>query len=71
MPEVVDDGVTGHVVSKGDPIALASRIAELLDRPAAAVQMGNAGRSHVLARFNFQNYISVLVKEFFAGTADA
>jgi glycosyltransferase involved in cell wall biosynthesis len=66
MPEVVDDGITGYVVSKGDPVALSCRIAELLDRPSQAVKMGEAARSHVLERFNFQKYISMLVGEFFA-----
>jgi glycosyltransferase involved in cell wall biosynthesis len=51
LPEVVEDGVTGILVSPGDPAALAEAILALLNDPARARRMGCAGRERVLAHF--------------------
>lgn len=53
MPEFVDDGVTGFIVSPGDPEALGRRIRELLNDPVRAQQMGAAGRRAVAERFTW------------------
>lgn len=42
--EVVQDGLTGHVVPSGDAGALADRLGGLLASPDAAQEMGRAGR---------------------------
>jgi glycosyltransferase involved in cell wall biosynthesis len=52
IPEVVDDGATGWLYPLRDAPALADRIARVLDDPAAARQMGRAGREEVRRRFS-------------------
>jgi glycosyltransferase involved in cell wall biosynthesis len=44
-PEIVQDGVTGLLVPPSDPAALAGAIGALLDDPARARRMGEAGRA--------------------------
>ena len=54
LPEVVgDDGSTAVLVEPGDPSALALGIAKLLDEPALAARIGEAGRLRVLDRFTW------------------
>jgi glycosyltransferase involved in cell wall biosynthesis len=43
-PSLVEDGVSGRVVPVGDDRAVAAAIAELLDDPARAAAMGEAGQ---------------------------
>lgn len=44
-PEAVEDGVTGRVVQPLDTEALSGALAELLDSPGRAAEMGAAGRA--------------------------
>jgi glycosyltransferase involved in cell wall biosynthesis len=53
LPEVVEDGVTGFVVPKGDAEALAGAIDKLLSDAALRERMGKAGRERALARFDW------------------
>lgn len=53
LPEVVEDGVTGLVVPRGDSKALAEAIGTLLADPARRVQMGRAGRERALRLFDW------------------
>lgn len=46
LASVVRDGVTGVLVAPRDPAALAQGIQGLLDDPAGAATMGEAGRAH-------------------------
>jgi glycosyltransferase involved in cell wall biosynthesis len=50
VPEIVSDGA-GLLVPAGDETALAGAIASLLDDPARARELGDAGRRRVLERF--------------------
>jgi glycosyltransferase involved in cell wall biosynthesis len=45
------DGVTGLLVEKEDPMALASAIETLLSQPALASEYGTAARERTLSRF--------------------
>ena len=51
--EVLEDGVSGHLVSPGDPRALAARVLELLRAPEQRLAMGERGRERVRAHFSF------------------
>jgi glycosyltransferase involved in cell wall biosynthesis len=78
LPEVVESGVTGYVVPKGDAAALASAIDRLLADDALRARMGEAGRARALDRFDWDRsvkkfevvYASVLEKNG-SGTARA
>lgn len=51
-PELIDDGVDGILVDPAHPPALAAAIGRLLDDPAFAARLGEAGRAKVLRRFS-------------------
>jgi glycosyltransferase involved in cell wall biosynthesis len=50
--EVVLDGRTGFLVPPGDAEAAAARVSDLLGHPDLRRQLGEAARTHVLARFD-------------------
>jgi glycosyltransferase involved in cell wall biosynthesis len=52
LPEVVDDGVTGRLVTPGDPDSIAAAVLEVLSRQA---EMGAAARRHA-RRFATETY---------------
>jgi L-malate glycosyltransferase len=54
MPEVVADQETGLLVPKEDPQSLAAAIVALLEDPARARQMGEAGRRRVEQLFSLE-----------------
>ena len=51
-PELVVDGVTGRLVLKQEPDAMATAIAEYLDKPELRRQHGSMGRERCLQRFS-------------------
>jgi glycosyltransferase involved in cell wall biosynthesis len=53
LPEVVEHGVTGLVVPRGDSTALAGAIGTLLDDPTLRRRMGLAGRERALRLFDW------------------
>lgn len=71
LPEVIDDGITGLVVKKGDSEALASAMRQLLDDENLRKEIGRAGRRKALTEFDWlitarsmeEMYTSVLRKE--------
>jgi glycosyltransferase involved in cell wall biosynthesis len=53
LPEVVEHGVTGLIVPRGDSAALAEAIGSLLADPARSAEMGRAGRQRALRLFDW------------------
>lgn len=51
IPEMLEDGVTGYLVAKGDARALASRIGELLVEPARRRTLGGNARTRFLSLY--------------------
>lgn len=54
LPEVVADGVTGLVVPREDPAALATVLARLIDAPDERRRLGDAGRRHVVEHYGWE-----------------
>jgi glycosyltransferase involved in cell wall biosynthesis len=52
VPEIVVDGETGLLVLPDDPWALAEAVTALLDDPARATVLGEAGRARALSEFS-------------------
>ena len=55
LPEIVNDGQTGLLVTPGDVGALAQAISTLLNNPEQAQAMGHAGRARAAAKFDVRN----------------
>jgi glycosyltransferase involved in cell wall biosynthesis len=53
MPEIIADGMTGRLVPKRDPDALAAALLDVLSDPERAAQMGVAGRQRVLENYTW------------------
>lgn len=54
IPEYVEDGRTGLLTTRGDAWELARAISRVLDDPALACVMGEAGRRRVVDRFTWE-----------------
>jgi len=68
IPEFVEDGRTGLLTARGDARELAQAISRVLDDPALAHAMGEAGRQHVLERFTWEasaRSFAELIEELF------
>jgi glycosyltransferase involved in cell wall biosynthesis len=57
-PEIVEDGVTGLLVPRRDPAALAAAIDRLLAQPDLAADLADAGRRRVAARFGVERLVA-------------
>ena len=57
IPEALLDGETGLLVPPGDPNALADALQRLLDDPATAARMGQAGAAFVRKAFSWQQNV--------------
>lgn len=57
LPENVQDGKTGFVVSRRDPQALAEKLACLARNPTLRQQMGKAGRERVQQHFRLETQV--------------
>ena len=54
IPEIVDDGETGRLVPPDDPFALADAVTDILDHPARAAAMGDAGLALAQTEFSVE-----------------
>ena len=57
IPELVEDGRTGHLVPPGDPKALAAALTRLLDDPRRSAEFGAAGRRKIEQNYSFDRMI--------------
>jgi glycosyltransferase involved in cell wall biosynthesis len=64
--DIVFDGRTGFLVPADDLDALTSRVAQLLDDPALARAMGEAGRRHVAATFSYAQGVGAQLEAYAA-----
>ena len=57
IPELIQDGETGHLFPPGDSGALAQHIGRLRNDPALAARLGRAAREDACARFSIEQRI--------------
>ena len=55
LAENVADGITGFVVARRNPQAVASKVKLLIESPKLRDQMGKAGRKRVILKFQLEN----------------
>jgi L-malate glycosyltransferase len=61
LPEVVREGETGLIVEREDPPALANALRTLLADAALRQRLGQAGRAHVQARYEWAESVQRMV----------
>ena len=57
LPELIEDGVTGHLVAPRDPAGLAEGVLRVLEPPGRAAEMGAAARRRLEERFTLQRCV--------------
>lgn len=61
IPELVDDGVTGFLVERGDTVLAAERLNQLAVDPTLRRRLGEAGRSIVSKKFDLRRNVAQLL----------
>lgn len=56
IPDIIDDGITGYIVEKKNPSALAEKIEILIKNPELCKSMGEAGRKKFLEKFTLEKF---------------
>jgi glycosyltransferase involved in cell wall biosynthesis len=64
LPELVQDRLTGRLVTTGDPEALARGISQSLDHYDESNRMGVAARAHLLSHFTVEHTISATLRVY-------
>ncbi len=60
IPDLVEEGVTGHLVQQGDKEKLASTLRRLLLDDRLRCELGNAARERVRSKFRFEDFAARL-----------
>ncbi|NKB20318.1 MAG: glycosyltransferase [Alphaproteobacteria bacterium] len=66
VPELIEDGVNGYLVTPEEPQLFAEKIAYLIKEPLKRVKMGEAGRKIIEERFSHLSGIEALALKFSA-----
>jgi glycosyltransferase involved in cell wall biosynthesis len=69
FPEIVEDGITGLLVERGDVAGLAAALDRLLGDPELRRRMGGAGRQRVRERFLWDHAVARLEQLYSAAVA--
>ena len=64
IPELITDGVTGHLVDRGDTGAMSESILKLLNSHALRARMGEAGCETVLTKFDLRKNVAQLITSY-------
>ncbi|GAE70509.1 dolichol-phosphate mannosyltransferase [Cutibacterium acnes JCM 18909] len=62
--EVVEDGVTGLIVPRGDVIASATALMQLVDDVELRRRMGRAGRDHVVETYSWEHSLDLMEQAY-------
>lgn len=62
--EVVEDGVTGYIVPKGNVEAAAAAIQKYIDNPELRTKMGTAGRKRVLELYDWNDNVQTMISYY-------
>ncbi len=71
IPEMLESGLSGHLVPPGDVAALAAAVEGLASDPPARARMGRAARAAAETRFSLERMVSELERIYGASTGAA
>lgn len=60
--EIIEDGVTGYIVPRGDVRALAGRLAALAEDEMLRLRIGRAGRARVVEHYDWAENVKILAR---------
>jgi glycosyltransferase involved in cell wall biosynthesis len=64
IPELITEGVSGHLVNRGDAQRMSERVLALLGDGDLRTRMGQAGREKVLANFDLKKNVAQLISAY-------
>jgi glycosyltransferase involved in cell wall biosynthesis len=64
IPELIDEGVSGHLIDRSDTAAMSRHILELLSDSDLRRRMGVAGRATVAERFDLRKNVAQLIEAY-------
>lgn len=64
IPEIVDDGITGFIVEKNNPGAIAEKIEYLINRQDVRMEMGKAGKRKFFEKYTLEIFESNMKNVF-------
>ena len=62
IPELIEDGVSGYLIDRGDDGAMAEKILNLVSDAELRKQMGNHGRQRTNEKFNLSRSVQRLIE---------
>ncbi len=68
IPELVSDGVTGHLVPPAEPEALATALSALLGSPGRAIAFGKAARARIEQQNSFERMVAQFESLYMSGS---
>jgi glycosyltransferase involved in cell wall biosynthesis len=67
IPELIEEDLSGYLVSRGDTAAMSERILRLLSDPELRRRMGATGRDTAAARFDLRKNVTQLIGSYGIG----
>jgi glycosyltransferase involved in cell wall biosynthesis len=67
MPEIIEDGRTGHLVPRDEPEPLAEAIIDLLSDPGVSEQMGRRAHARILRELTWDHVVDRVVRRLPVG----
>lgn len=64
IPELIDDGVNGYLVNRGDVAGIAERMLQLVADPGVRAAMGERGRQICSQRFDVRHNVTSLLDKY-------
>ena len=64
IPELIEDGVSGYLVDRGDLEAMSDCVLAILNDEEARIQMGRAGRETVKTKFDLRKNVTQLIAAY-------
>lgn len=71
IPELVSDGISGHLVAPSDPGALAGALLDLVAHPDRATAFGRAGRARIEREYSFERMVTQFETLYLSGSAES